>query len=167
MSCRRERSSRRPWPQGCSYDPAWLARYREAQLARVARIDAVAKRSLAEADEAREVARGLDRGSRAWRTARARAVSTAYLVIYRTLADPAYLDLSIDPDDRALGTVFAIGDPLDGNYGYAGLARTMTARGWLSTWSGLSSGAKLAARPRTGRRTRSRCRARPSRCWTP
>jgi len=128
------------------YDPAWVERYRAAQIERVARIDAVAKESI---DASREVLADLQTVNKgddpaAWRELRRRAVFTKYLTIYRTLADPAYLDLSIDPDDRAMGSLFAFPDPFDANYGRGGLARTMTARGWLSTWSGLSSGARLA-----------------------
>ena len=136
----------RPWPEPCAYDPVWVERYRQAQRDRVARIDAIAKASLADSlavvpdltttDPLADPVR--------WRELRRRAVFTRYLTIYRTLADPAHLDLSIDPDDRPMGSLFAFPDPFDANYGRGGLARTMTARGWLSTWSGLSSGAKRA-----------------------
>ncbi len=136
----------RPWPEPSSYDPAWLETYRAAQIARVARIDAVAKQSIADAEEAGQQLAGIHKSTNLaeWRDLRARRVFTKYLTIYRTLADPAYLDLSIDPDQRPMGSLFAFPDPFEANYGRGGLARTMTARGWLSTWSGLSSHAKLA-----------------------
>ena len=136
----------RPWPEPCVYDKEWLKRYRVAQVERVARIDAIAKASIAESIDAGSRLRGVDNQTQTvqWRELRRRAVFTKYMVIYRTLADPAYLDLSIDPDERPMGSLFAFPDPFDANYGRGGLGRSMTARGWLSTWSGLSSHAKLA-----------------------
>ena len=136
----------RPWPAPCQYDRSWLAEYRAAQIARIARLDAIAKDSISAADSARALATRQDKVKNAasWRYWRARGVHTKYMVIYRTLADPAYLDLSIDPDERPMGSLFAFPDPFEANYGRGGLSRTMTARGWLSTWSGLSSHARVA-----------------------
>lgn len=136
----------RPWPESCAYDRGWLETYRAAQLARVARLDAIARESIEFADMARAKSRSIDKATdqATWQYWRARAVWTKYMAIYRTLANPAYLDLSIDPDDRAMGSLFASPDPMEANHQRNGLARTMTARGWLSTWSALSSRARMS-----------------------
>lgn len=139
----------RPFPEASTYDPAWVERYRAAQRDRVARIDAIARGETARAEEFRALAKAAEPGSRTWNQLRRRAVFGRYLTVYRTLADPAYLDPSIDPDDRCVpgrapGTIFAFPDPLDANHGSFGLGRVMTPRGWLSTWSGLSAHAAMA-----------------------
>lgn len=139
----------RPFPEASHYDPDWVATYRQAQHDRVARIDAIARSAMASNQEFRRLAKEAEHGSRTWNQLRRRAVLGRYLTVYRTLADPAYLDPDIDPDARSVpgrapGTIFAFPDPLDANHGAFGLGRVMTPRGWLSTWSGISSHARVA-----------------------
>jgi pimeloyl-ACP methyl ester carboxylesterase len=71
------------------------------------------------------------------------AAHTPIMTIWRTDADPRCFDLSIDPSDRAYGTLWGR-DPRASNYGAVGFARNCTPEAWLSTWSGLSSNAALA-----------------------
>jgi len=136
----------RPFPQPSSYDKDWLAAYRELQLARSRRLDAIAREHIAQHSYFRGQLRapGFAELPDATQTLIARRGRLGrYMVIYRTLANPAYLDPTIDPSKRPLGSIFSPGDPIIGNYGPGGLARVMTPRGWLSTWSGTSSQADL------------------------
>ncbi len=132
----------RPWPEPSSYETAWVAAYRHRQRERNRRLDMIAREYLAERAYFRGQARSKDFGSLPddMRAFVARRTHLArYMVVYRTLANPAYLDPTIEPSRRPLGSIFSPGDPIIGNYGPGGLARTITPRAWLSTWSGLSS----------------------------
>jgi pimeloyl-ACP methyl ester carboxylesterase len=136
----------RPYPEASAYDRDWLATYREKQRERNHRLDMLARDYLDEHTFARTQLR--DPGYESAPTATQMRVARAgrlgrYMIIYRTLANPAYLDPTIDPSNRPLGSIFSPGDPIIGNYGPGGLARLMTPRAWLSTWSGLSSQADL------------------------
>ena len=132
----------RPMSEGPSrYSADFVAGFRAAQRARCARLDRLALDACEEAAYFRAALRGAPAADRP-RLAR-HALQRRYLLIYRTLADPRYLDPTLDPSERPLGSIFSFGrDPIAGNYG-EGLARAMSARGWLSTWSGLRSNAAL------------------------
>lgn len=119
------------------YAPAFVERYRAAQRARVARLDAVAHAMIERRLDARR--RGKETGDDALRR---RGSHTDVMAVWRTDADPRCFDLSLDPSDRKYGTLWGR-DPLASNYGAVGFARFCTPEAWLSTWSGLSSNAAL------------------------
>jgi alpha-beta hydrolase superfamily lysophospholipase len=148
-----ERNGYRPPPDASRYAPQWLERYRAAQRARVSRLDAIARRHIEEAGYAREATQMADfaSGPAEYRSfMRRRAMAPRIMVIYRTLANPNYLDLTIEPSERALGSIFAPRPDLF-NYHAFGLAHVVTPQAWLSTWSGLSSYANLIRNlPRVG-----------------
>lgn len=103
-------------PNQPPYSPAFIERYRAAQMARMRRITAWAKQSLADL-KARNTGE-LERG----------------FIVHRTLADPRFLDPALDPNDRRPKWCY-LGNPETVNTGPVGLARFTTLRSWLSQWS--------------------------------
>lgn len=122
-------------PESSKYDEGFLHRYRQAQRARVARIDAHARHLIAERLAAKERFRSTER-----RADRRAAVVSKVITVYRTDADPRTVDLSLDPSDRPYGSIHGRRPDLI-NFGITGFGRLTTAEAWLSTWSGLSSNA--------------------------
>jgi pimeloyl-ACP methyl ester carboxylesterase len=55
-------------------------------------------------------------------------------VVHGTMADPRWLDPTVDPNDRTPGQCY-MGDPRIVNMMPAGLARYSSLRAWLSQWS--------------------------------
>lgn len=55
-------------------------------------------------------------------------------VVHRTMADPRWIDPTVDPNGRKPNWCY-LGDPRAVNSGPAGLARFCTLRSWLSQWS--------------------------------
>jgi hypothetical protein len=112
--------------EGSSYSQEWLSAYREAQRARVKRIDDHARELIATQRAAKKDG-DLRRGT-----------LTPVITTYRTDADPRCTDLSLDANDRKFGSVISP-KPQISNYGLGGFGRLTNAESWLSTWSGLSS----------------------------
>jgi hypothetical protein len=124
-------------PTSSTYTEDFLRRYRAAQRARVARIDAHARKLCADRVEAKE------RFGRTNDVADRRAsLLTPVITVHRTDADPRTVDLSLDPSDRTYGSIHGRRPDLI-NFGITGFGRLTTADSWLSTWSGLSSNAQF------------------------
>ncbi len=98
------------------FSAEFLDRYRAAQVDRIQRRTAWVKETLDELK--RKNGNEMERG----------------FVTHRTLAEPRFLDGSIEPNDRPIGTCF-MGVPETANNGPIGLARFSTLRSWLSQWS--------------------------------
>ena len=98
------------------YADAFLDLYRAAQEARNRRITAWVKDRL-------ETLRR-----------RGRPNDEFGFVVHGTMADPRWLDPTVDPNDRAPGVCY-LGDPRVVNMSPIGLARFSTLRSWLSQWS--------------------------------
>jgi hypothetical protein len=132
----------RPPPAESRYEPEFVERYRAAQRARVERIDDMARALVAERHAARRRARDDATDVDALR----RAAAVRFLTVYRTEADPRYVDLRLDASARDYGSLFGHRPDVI-NYGPFGFGRLLTPEAWLSTWSGLSSRATI---PRNG-----------------
>jgi hypothetical protein len=137
----------RELPEPSRYGEEFLERYRAAQSARVARIDAIARAHLEEQAwwRSRVGEPDFDALPAAERQrALRRALVGRYLAIHRTEANPAYTDQTLHPSERAIGSFFSPRPDLF-NYTEAGFGKYQTPRAWLSTWSGHSSRASTLA----------------------
>jgi pimeloyl-ACP methyl ester carboxylesterase len=103
-------------PEQPPYSAEFLNHYRQAQRERNRRISAYALERLA-----------------ALRTD-GRPDDEHCFVVHGTMADPRWVDPTVDPNDRRPHWSY-LGDPRVANDGPAGLARFTTTRGWLSQWS--------------------------------
>lgn len=117
-------------PNKPPYSAAYVALFRGAQIGRNQRITAWARERL---EDLRR--RGTGEMERAF-------------VVHRTMADPRWLDPTLEPNDRKSGWCY-LGDPRVVNTGPVGLARFSTLRAWLSQWSYSES---RADGPRSARR---------------
>ncbi|MCG8312219.1 MAG: alpha/beta fold hydrolase [Pseudomonadales bacterium] len=103
-------------PNKPPYSAEFVERYRQAQIDRNRKITAWVKQKLQDFKND-----GLENEEFAF-------------VVHGTMADPRFLDPSLDPNDRPANWCY-LGDPKAVNNGPVGLARFCTLRSWLSQWS--------------------------------
>lgn len=104
---------------GPPYSNSFLRRFRDAQAQRVKRIEFWVRERLS-------ILRGSPQGP-----------SDQAFIIHRTHADPRFLDLSLDANDRAAGSIW--GDARAVNYGANAMGRYTSCTAFLSQWSSVSN----------------------------
>jgi pimeloyl-ACP methyl ester carboxylesterase len=112
---------------GPAYSAEFLARYRKAQIERSDRITEWAVKKLAEVIE--------------------QGIHDYPFVVHGVAAEPRFLDLTLDPSDREVGTLW--GDAWNANIQPAVLGHYTTCRSWLSQWSYATSNGDGPARLKT------------------
>lgn len=98
------------------YSADFIAVYREAQIRRMERITDWVWDQL---DHLDEIQKGL---------------TNLPFIVQGTVADPRFIDVTLDPSDRAVGSLFG-DDSAAANYQPAALGRYTSLRSWLSQWS--------------------------------
>lgn len=103
-------------PNQPPYTADYIAHFRERQLARLRR----------RTDWVKEILHSM--------RARGEPNAERSFVTHRTMAEPRFLDATLDPNGRRPGTSY-LGEPRLANSAPAGMARFSTLRAWLSQWS--------------------------------
>jgi hypothetical protein len=103
---------------GPPFSDAFVLRVRQAQLARNRRITAWC----------------LGRLNQYGKLGPDQPLRDEAFIVNRTLADPRYLDLTLEPSGRAATTTLGA-HPAEDNFAPNGSARLSTVRSWLSQWS--------------------------------
>ncbi len=103
-------------PNQPPYTADYIANFRERQLARLRR----------RTDWVKEILHSM--------RARGEPNAERGFVTHRTMAEPRFLDTTLDPNGRPPGTSY-LGEPRLANSAPAGMARFSTLRAWLSQWS--------------------------------
>jgi pimeloyl-ACP methyl ester carboxylesterase len=127
--------------QWSRYDDAFVTRYRAAQRARVARLDAIARALITDNERAEQLHADPDfvkLPAARRRDILRREAFEPIMTVYRTMANLHYVDNHLDPSPRDYGSILSPRSDLM-NWKLLGFGRYATPHAWLSTWSGLSS----------------------------
>lgn len=142
-----ERNGFREPPGISRYPRDFLERYRQCQSDRVHRLDQLALGLIDRQKAAEKEMSSAPFATRLFKHRRdvaRRHATDPVITIYRTMANPNYVDMIEESSQRDYGSLYSE-HPEVMNYSSYGCARVCTARSWLSTWSGHATRADLVS----------------------